>query len=274
MLKVATAGSDTEKQLLKAKKIFEDVYRDTKRNTSEEVQYGVSGKKLKVPNGYTTLSEQSQYLVNYSIPKEFNFAIIKDTDIVGETEFEVVRAEVFKKANEMRLNDESLIFKDYVYSANHIFWYNNNSLTDFTVTKIVEIDEQFVNELKGAFNNGKQTDGVGVGTANGSVEPAGRYGDRNSSNVGYRGTSTNDVRIFENGESKQGGSNGQVRGNSSGIDNEMAPTKTSQSGVFFDDKTQMSLSDNNQLIAPSVFKMRQAELEFKNLRFQIGTSSL
>lgn len=41
MLKVATAGSDAEKQLLKAKKIFEDVYRDTKRNTSEEVRYAL-----------------------------------------------------------------------------------------------------------------------------------------------------------------------------------------------------------------------------------------
>lgn len=42
MLKVATAGSDAEKQLLKAKKIFEDVYRDTKRNTSEETQYSIA----------------------------------------------------------------------------------------------------------------------------------------------------------------------------------------------------------------------------------------
>ena len=42
MLKVATAGSDAEKQLLKAKKIFEDVYRDTTRNTSEEVHYSLS----------------------------------------------------------------------------------------------------------------------------------------------------------------------------------------------------------------------------------------
>ena len=42
MLKVATAGSDAEKQLLKAKKIFEDVYRDTTRNTNEEVQFSIS----------------------------------------------------------------------------------------------------------------------------------------------------------------------------------------------------------------------------------------
>lgn len=53
MLKVATAGSDAEKQLLKAKKIFEDVYRDTKRNTSEDVQYALQNvninKDTKIP---------------------------------------------------------------------------------------------------------------------------------------------------------------------------------------------------------------------------------
>lgn len=38
MLKSVTSGSDAEKQLLKAKKIFEDVYRDTKKNTSEKKQ--------------------------------------------------------------------------------------------------------------------------------------------------------------------------------------------------------------------------------------------
>lgn len=42
MLKLVTAGSDAEKQLLKAKKIFEDVYRDTKRNTSEETQFSIT----------------------------------------------------------------------------------------------------------------------------------------------------------------------------------------------------------------------------------------
>ena len=42
MLKLATAGSDAEKQLLKAKKIFEDVYRDTKRNTSGETQLALN----------------------------------------------------------------------------------------------------------------------------------------------------------------------------------------------------------------------------------------
>lgn len=41
MLKMATAGSDAEKQLLKAKKIFEDVYRDTKRNTSGDTQFAL-----------------------------------------------------------------------------------------------------------------------------------------------------------------------------------------------------------------------------------------
>lgn len=50
MLKVATAGSDAEKQLLKAKKIFEDVYRDTKRNTTSdsEVQMSTSTKEVSV----------------------------------------------------------------------------------------------------------------------------------------------------------------------------------------------------------------------------------
>ena len=46
MLKVATAGSDAEKQLLKAKKIFEDVYRDTARNTSEDVQYALQNSNI------------------------------------------------------------------------------------------------------------------------------------------------------------------------------------------------------------------------------------
>lgn len=41
-LKSVTAGSKEEKQLLKAKKIFEDVYRDTKTNTSEETQLSMS----------------------------------------------------------------------------------------------------------------------------------------------------------------------------------------------------------------------------------------
>lgn len=245
MLKMVTAGSDAEKQLLKAKKIFEDVYRDTKRNTSEDTQFGVSGKKLKVPEGYVQLYEQADYMINYNIPKEFKSAIIEYEDIVGDTEFEVVRSEIFKKANEMRLNDEPLIFKDFVYSAHHIFWYENKSLTDFKVTKILKTDGQFVNDLKGAFNEGKQTNGTSVGTANGSVELAGRHGDRNSVDVGHRGTSASDVGVSENGESKQGGSNGQIRGTSVGIDNSIAPPiKTPNKGVFFDDKTQFSVSDN------------------------------
>lgn len=43
MLKSVTSGSDAEKQLLKAKKIFEDVYRDTKKNTSDKTQLMIAG---------------------------------------------------------------------------------------------------------------------------------------------------------------------------------------------------------------------------------------
>ena len=45
MLKSVTSGSDAERQLLKAKKIFEDVYRDTKNNTSEKTQLSLEARK-------------------------------------------------------------------------------------------------------------------------------------------------------------------------------------------------------------------------------------
>lgn len=41
-LKTVTSGSDAERQLLKAKKIFEDVYRDTSKNTSEKTQLSMT----------------------------------------------------------------------------------------------------------------------------------------------------------------------------------------------------------------------------------------
>ncbi len=47
MLKSVTSGSDAERQLLKAKKIFEDVYRDTKKNTSEKTQLSMTSDNYK-----------------------------------------------------------------------------------------------------------------------------------------------------------------------------------------------------------------------------------
>ena len=58
MLKMATAGSDAERQLLKAKKIFEDVYRDTKRNTSDETQYALNSNFSKEVDAWYKDKEQ------------------------------------------------------------------------------------------------------------------------------------------------------------------------------------------------------------------------
>ena len=61
-------------------------------------------------------------LDNYSVPKEFKSAIIKDTDIVGNEEFAIARQEIFKQATKNRLEGKTLSYKSTVLSANHIFY--------------------------------------------------------------------------------------------------------------------------------------------------------
>jgi hypothetical protein len=58
MLKKANAGSEAERQLLKAKKIFEDVYRETNTNTSGDRQFSVS--EVKDTKGRTLTKEQQE----------------------------------------------------------------------------------------------------------------------------------------------------------------------------------------------------------------------
>ena len=247
MLKIANAGSDAEKQLLKAKKIFEDVYRDTKRNTSEEVQYGVSGKKLKVPDGYSTLSDHAKILDNYNVPKEFNSAIIKDTDIVSEEEFAVAREEIFKKANEKRLNDESLLFDSFVYSSNHVFYYDNNSLTGFRVTKIIEIEQDSIARIGDVYNGSQRANSNGFSNTTETTEYSAGNNNRNSPYAQLNGRSNGTIGVSENQSTERTTSNGEVSGTNLGIDNQIAPiNETSQSGVFFDGKTQFSVSETTE----------------------------
>lgn len=210
MLKVATAGSDAEKQLLKAKKIFEDVYRDTKRNTSEEVQFAVANNGKKSYNKPTNLNEQ------------------------------IIRKYYDTKQTEFLVND-----------FNNYYLVQMGEELSHEIVRTIPIDgnEEYIKSLERSLKNGIDANRSNIAPYNANLENS--KGHDNTIDVNaqrQQSWAEYIVEFLERYESKR--NNGINDNTESGRNNSIAPTKTSQSGVFFDEKMQMSLSNPTQDIAP------------------------
>jgi len=250
-LKVATAGSKEAQQLEKVKRVFDKAYKGNSENFNEEATY-----KLSIPEGHTTLYEYEKILDNYHVPKEFKPAIIKDTDIVESEEFAVARQEIFKKATNARMEGESLLFKDFVFSANHIFYYENYSETGFIVSKIINIESDYNSTIDEVLNESIiGSDGKSVSSGNEEVGNVKGNNNSSSSHDGFGETSTRNVGVSENGTTNGQPSALSENGRNTGL-NEQAPVKdiakaSSQDGAFSNAKKsdiQYSLSEDGKAV--------------------------
>jgi hypothetical protein len=209
MLKVATAGSDAEKQLLKAKKIFEDVYRDTKRNTSGETQFAVAknGKK-----SYNATKNNAPNLTEQVIRKHYD---------TKKTEF-------------------------YVNDFDNYYRVKMGEELSYEIVETIKIDgnEDFIKSLEREWKNEFNTGREDIAPYNENIENSKGYSDSvDVETQGQQSWAEYFDELFEKFKSE-----GIDRGSyytESGRNNSIAPPiKTPNKGVFFDDKTQFSVSDN------------------------------
>ena len=147
----------------------------------------------------------------YYVPKEYKSAIIREDDFVEFEEFEITRSKVFKKAVKAERNGETLKFDDYVYSANHIFYYTNKSRTGFEVNKIIKIDNDYRNDVKEGLNESfEQTNSSEFGERNGQAEHSWRNNNRDSSHARHGETSTGNVEVFTRESTNKSRTNEEV----------------------------------------------------------------
>ena len=247
----SSKGTEAEKQLLDLQRKFEKMYRGTEANKGSGTKYSLS-----VPDGHIKLFENEKILDNYHVPKEFKYAIIEETDFVTEDEFAVARQEVFKKATKARKEGNSLSFRSSVYSANHIFWYDNYSETDFHVTKVVNIENSYKNKIKEKYNesiDGRY--GRELSRRNERIRDGYRRSDDSGSYAGYRETSTTDARLPQNGTTNGRSASVLQDGRNTGIEDGIPirqDIKASDNDVFFDGSNDIQLSLSNQNTAPLI----------------------
>lgn len=219
MLKVATTGSDVEKQLLKAKKIFEDVYRDTKRNTSEEVQYAVANNGKK---SYNATKNKTPNLTEQVIRKHYD---------TKQTEF-------------------------FVNDFNNYYRVKMGEELSYEIVDTIKIDgnEDYIKSLEREWKNEFNTGRKDIAPYNANLENSKGYGDSiDVTTQGQQSWAEYFDELLEKFKSE-----GIDRGSyntESGGNNSIAPTKTPNNGVFFDGKTQFSVSDNKgNAVSPAMQK--------------------
>ena len=209
MLKSVTSGSDAERQLLKAKKIFEDVYRDTKNNTSEKTQLSLED-------------------IANNNKKSYN----KSPNITEQ----VIRKYYDTKKTEFFVND----FYNY-------YQIQMGEELSHKIVRTIPIDgnEEYIKSLERSLENGLNTSRENIAPYNANIENSKGYD--NSIDVTTQGQQSwaeyIDEFLERHESNRVDGTNDNTE---SSRNNSIAPpTKTSsQNGVFFDEKTQFSVSDN------------------------------
>lgn len=250
-----TAGEiearDTAQRLFLNEEQRKDTRPDIDKNDvmfsdNKDIQYSLSD----IPDGYSRLSDLEKYLDNFYVPKDFIYAIIKEGDIVDEVEFKIARQEIFKNTTKRRLNNKSLVYNGWVYSSNHMFYYNNYSETGFNVTKVVNIEDYNTEiEYEEVYDASKvKRIGESVGDRNEGIGNRQRNGNSDGSFTRYGSTSTGIVGVSKRGATNRRSSNIQEVGNNNRT-SKIAPTNnevSSKDDAFFDaaDNTKKSLSMN------------------------------
>lgn len=253
MLKVATAGSDAEKQLLKAKKIFEDVYKDSKINVENiDIRYSMSdnigeskdndgGDRYVRTDEFKRLQEESRRMSDEDI--QLYHAGNKQIDDRLRTNLAgVLRSQLIEHRNGLR-NDYGVL--ELSNKGNNFNMYE--AVDGSLFHDVFEIVQKHLRngELVDLHAVETTDDGIGYNDTVNYLSEDGLSG--------FSITPDGDLISVFNASDKKGFLGAiapHVKKNAK--NNSIAPTKeTPNNGVFFDGKTQASLSDPNRAIAPT-----------------------